>query len=101
MPARPFKVHVDPDALVRQDLAGAVSLPPPPGKDADERGGADGVTEQHHGKDADEPGGADGVTEQHHGARDGRLAARQQSERARAGRASGTGGGRSYAFRRS
>jgi hypothetical protein len=83
MPARPFNVHVDPDALVRQDLAGAVSLPPPPGKDADESGGADGVTEQHHG------------------ARDGRLAARQQSERARAGRASGTGGGRSYAFRRS
>ncbi|MBM2621433.1 hypothetical protein JIG36_38615 [Actinoplanes sp. LDG1-06] len=37
----------------------------------------------------------------HHGAGDDKQAARQRSERAHAGRATGTGGGRSYAFRRS
>ncbi|MCY1138475.1 hypothetical protein OWR29_10745 [Actinoplanes sp. Pm04-4] len=37
----------------------------------------------------------------HHGAGDERQAARQRSEQARAGRAAGAGGGRSYAFRRS
>jgi hypothetical protein len=82
MPSQPFKVHVDPDALARQDLAAAVSLPPV-------------------AKDADQPGGSTGAAEEHHGARDARLAARQHSERAHAGRASGAGGGRSYAFRRS
>lgn len=37
----------------------------------------------------------------HHGAADSRQAARQRSEQARAGRAAGASGGRSYAFRRS
>ena len=78
----PFSVRLDPDALARQDLAAAVSLPGLPGKDGDHP--ASGR-----------------VAEEHHGARDGRLAARQRSERDRAGRASGAGGGRSYAFRRS
>jgi hypothetical protein len=118
MPAQPFKVHVDPDALVRQDLAAAASLPPaagkeagkpagkdtgqPAGKDAKQPAGKDAKqpAKQPAGKDARQPAGLGGVAEQH-GARDGRLAARQQSERARAGRASGVGGGRSYAFRRS
>jgi hypothetical protein len=78
-----FSVHVDPDALARQDLAAAaVSLRGPTGKDDEHRDSA-------------------GVAEEHHGARDARLAARQRSERAHAGRASGAGGGRSYAFRRS
>jgi hypothetical protein len=77
-----FSVHVDPDDLARQDLAAAVSLPGLTGKDDDRR----------------ESGG---VAEEHHGARDARLAARQRSERDHSGRAPGTGGGRSYAFRRS
>ena len=77
MPGQPFTVHPDDDDLARQELAAAVpSLPAP---------------ERSTGKSAGE----------HHGARDGRQAARQQSERARSGRASGAGGGRSYAFRRS
>ena len=37
----------------------------------------------------------------HHGAHDDRQQARSRSGRARAGRAAGTGAGRSYAFRRS
>jgi hypothetical protein len=78
----PFSVKLDPDALARRDLATSVSLP--------------GLT----GKDGDHPASG-AVTDEHHGARDGRLAARQRSERDRSGRASGTGGGRSYAFRRS
>jgi hypothetical protein len=81
MPER-FSVKADPDALARQDLAAAVSVPALTGKD-------------------DEHRTSGGAAEEHHGARDSRLAARQRSERDRAGRASGTGGGRSYAFRRS
>jgi hypothetical protein len=81
MPAQPFTVHVDPDALAQHDLAAAVSLPSVPVKAAGGKGSA-------------------GRTE-HHGARDERLAARQRSERERSGRAAGVGGGRSYAFRRS
>lgn len=81
MPAPPFTVHVDPDELARRDLAAAVSLP------AAGAGGTQAVP------------GADAAAA-HHGARDARLAARQRSERDRAGRASG-GSGRSYAFRRS
>jgi hypothetical protein len=76
-----FSVHVDPEALARRDLA-AVSLRGLTGKDGEHRDSA-------------------GAAEEHHGARDARLAARQRSERDRAGRASGAGGGRSYAFRRS
>jgi hypothetical protein len=82
MPAQPFSVHVDPDALAQQDLAAAVSIKPVTGRDTAEKGSA-------------------GVTEEHHGARDERLAARQRSERERSGRAAGAVGGRSYAFRRS
>jgi hypothetical protein len=82
MPDPQFTVHVDPDVLARQDLAAAVSVPALPNLESDDRS---------------EPG----LTEEHHGARDARLAARQQSERERAGRAAGTSGGRSYAFRRS
>jgi hypothetical protein len=80
MPAQPFSVHVDPDDLARRDLAAAVSLPSVAGKDDDR---------------------PDSAQIEHHGARDGKLAARQRSERERAGRASGLGPGRSYAFRRS
>ena len=72
---QPFTVHVDADELARQEMAAAA---PPSGSREPDRGAA-----------------------VHHGARDGRQAARQQSERARSGRASGAGGGRSYAFRRS
>lgn len=75
MTDQPFSAHVDADELARQELAAAE--PPVADKTA-----------------------AKGAAE-HHGARDGRQAARQQSERARSGRASGAGGGRSYAFRRS
>jgi hypothetical protein len=81
MPDQPFTVHVDPDDLARQDLAAAVAVPV-------------GAKDDR----ADRTAGAAG---EHHGARDGRQAARQQSGRARSGRASGTGGGRAYAFRRS
>jgi hypothetical protein len=79
----PFSVHVDPDLLARRDLAAAVTLPGLTGRDDDDRRASGGVPDEHHG------------------ARDARLAARQRSERDRAGRASGAGGGRSYAFRRS
>jgi hypothetical protein len=81
MPARPFTVHVDPDDLARHDLTAAVSLPA-------------AVTE---GPDQ-QPTTGDAAA--HHGAGDARQAARQRSERARAGRATG-GSARSYAFRRS
>lgn len=80
MPAQPFSVHVDPDVLARQELDAAVPMPTTAGKDADR---------------------AARTADEHHGARDGRQAARQQSGRARSGRASGAGGGRAYAFRRS
>jgi hypothetical protein len=75
MTDQPFSVHVDADELARQEMAAAE----PPIADKKSARGA----------------------EEHHGARDSRQAARQQSERARSGRASGSGGGRSYAFRRS
>jgi hypothetical protein len=80
MPARPFSVHVDPDELARRDLTAAVS-----------QAAATGRTDQQR---------AAGETAARHGARDARLAARQRSERDRAGRATG-GSARSYAFRRS
>jgi hypothetical protein len=75
---RDFAVHVDSDEMARQDMAGSV---PTLGGDAHD---------QH-------PAAA---TLAHHGADDIRQAARQRSERDRAGRATG-GSGRSYAFRRS
>ena len=72
-----FTVHVDADDLARQDLAAAV-----PPLDA----GAERMSREAR----------------RHGARDERLTARQQSERARAGRRDNSAGsGRSYAFRRS
>ena len=80
MPAQPFTVHVDPDALAQHDLAAAVSLPSVPVATGGKRSAA---------------------RTEHHGAHDERLAARQRSERERSGRAAGVGGGRSYAFRRS
>ncbi|GID92640.1 hypothetical protein ACFQFC_39400 [Amorphoplanes digitatis] len=73
---RDFAVHVDSDEMARQDMAGSV-----PELD---------THDQH-------PAAA---TLAHHGADDIRQAARQRSERDRAGRATG-GSGRSYAFRRS
>jgi hypothetical protein len=79
MPDQPFTVHVNPDDLARQDLAAAVSVPSLPTAEG----------EDHPESPA------------HHGAGDARQAARQQSERDRAGRAAGAVGGRSYAFRRS
>jgi hypothetical protein len=81
MPAQPFSVHLDPDDLARQDIAAAVSRP--------------AVTGAGTGRSGDS------AAIDHRGARDGRLAARQRSERERSSRASGTGSGRSYAFRRS
>jgi hypothetical protein len=83
MPDPQFTVHVDPDDLARRDLAAAVSVPVLPAGDGEGR-----------------PDSA-GLTEDHHGARDARIAAKQQSERERSGRAAGASGGRSYAFRRS
>jgi hypothetical protein len=80
MPAEPFSVHVDPDDLLRQNLASAV-------------GGTSRTTP--------ETDRAESTATERHGTRDARLAARQRSERDRSGRAAGTGGGRSYAFRRS
>ncbi|HEV7962247.1 MAG TPA: hypothetical protein VGP57_06880 [Actinoplanes sp.] len=85
MPAQPFKVHVDPDALARQDLAATVPLP-----SVTDSGSGSGVG----AAEGDKPAAK-------HGTRDERLAARQRSERDRSGRASGAGSGRSYAFRRS
>jgi hypothetical protein len=81
MPDRPFSVHVDPDELARRDLTAAVSMA---------AAGTDATNQQP----------AAGDTAARHGTRDARLAARQRSERARAGRATG-GSARSYAFRRS
>ena len=72
MPA--FSVHIDPDDLARRDIAAAVTLP---------------STLTPHPEPV-----------AHHGAQDARLAARQRSDRDRAGRQGG-GAGRSYAFRRS
>jgi hypothetical protein len=80
MPAQPFSVHVDPDDLARHELAAAVPVPSLP-----ESGRTD----------------TDAGTGTKHGAGADRLAARQQSERARSSRAAGAAGGRSYAFRRS
>jgi hypothetical protein len=80
MPAQPFTVHLDPDALAERELATAV----PPAATSDSR-----------------ESGSEGRIAEHHGARDRRQSARQQSERARSGRASGAGGVRAYAFRRS
>jgi hypothetical protein len=82
MPAKPFNVHVDPDVLARQDLDAVVPM-------------------LKTATDGDRAARAAGTADEHHGARDGRQAARQQSGRARSGRASGAGGARSYAFRRS
>ena len=80
MPAQPFTVHIDPDDLARHDLAAAVPVP--------------SITPA--------PAGRSGSARlERHGARDEKLAARQRSERQRSERASGAGGGRSYAFRRS
>jgi hypothetical protein len=73
-----FSVHVDPEALQRDRLAAAV-------------GGAS------HRSDSDDQGGSSALDRD----RDHRQAARRSSERARSGRATGAGGGRSYAFRRS
>jgi hypothetical protein len=84
MPKQSFSLHVDPDALMRQSLA--VAVPTRSGTDQDDDG-----SDSRSGSAATD----------RHGARDGRLAARQHSERAHAGRAAGAGGGRSYAFRRS
>ncbi|BCJ40443.1 hypothetical protein GCM10010168_82230 [Actinoplanes ianthinogenes] len=80
MPAQSFSVHLDQDDLARRDIAAAL-----------------GRTSKTGGGD-NQDGGAE-VT--HHGAGDARQAARQRSDRARAGRAAGASGGRSYAFRRS
>jgi hypothetical protein len=77
MPAERFTVHINQDELTKQDLAAALSNP----------------------RTSDHPATAPAAP--HHGARDDRQAARQRSDRAHAGRASGTGTGRSYAFRRS
>jgi hypothetical protein len=74
MSEQPFTVHVDPDDLARDELAAAV--PPPSLPES-------------------------GRAETKRASRDDRLAARQQSERARSSRAAGAAGGRSYAFRRS
>jgi hypothetical protein len=75
MPAERFTVHIDQDEMTKQDLAPALSSP---------------ATSDHR---------APGPAATHHGAHDNRQAARRQSDRAHAGRASGTG--RAYAFRRS
>jgi hypothetical protein len=80
MPAQPFNVHVDPDSLAVQDLAGSVPVPSV----------LDGPANRK-----------DRRKKARHGADDERLAARQRSERERSSRAAGVGGGRSYAFRRS
>jgi hypothetical protein len=79
MPAQPFTVHVDPDALARPTLAAVVPRPSVAARD--DRAGA--------------------APDTRHGARDARAAADQRSKRERAGRAAGAATGRSYAFRRS
>ena len=73
-----FSVHIDPDDLARQQLAAGLSP-------------AEVVLHAH----------PDDTAPAHHGAADSRQAARQRSERDRAGRAAGASGGRTYAFRRS
>ncbi|WP_250002623.1 hypothetical protein [Actinoplanes sp. M2I2] len=73
MPDQRFTVQLNPDDLAVTAFAAALSRP-----ERSRRGAAE-----------------------HHGAHDERQAARQRSERARAGRASGATTGRSYAFRRS
>lgn len=72
-----FDVHIDPDALTREQLLAAVSRPVVPGPDGNPR------------------------RDEHHGASDTRQAARQRAEQTRARRAAGAGKARSYAFRRS
>ncbi|GAA4586787.1 hypothetical protein BJY16_008017 [Actinoplanes octamycinicus] len=80
MPAQSFSVHLDQDDLARRDLAAALGRVPKTGT-SDDQGGSAEVA--------------------HHGARDTRQAARERSDRARASRAAGASGGRSYVFRRS
>ncbi|MBG0567509.1 hypothetical protein [Actinoplanes aureus] len=80
MPAKPFAVRLNLDEISRNELAAALHRP-----------AADGSDTEH-------PAAAGSA---HHGARDERQAARERSGRARAGRAAGASGGRSYAFRRS
>ncbi|WP_250037898.1 hypothetical protein [Paractinoplanes maris] len=75
MPGQRFTVQLNPDDLAMSELAPVLPR-------------SEGSTSRK-------------TSAEHHGARDERQAARQQSERAHAGRAAGTGGGRSYAFRRS
>jgi hypothetical protein len=65
MPAQPFSVHVDPDDLARHELAAAVPVPSLP---------ESGRTDTDAGAGTKHGAGAD------------RLAARQQSERARSSR---------------
>jgi hypothetical protein len=74
-----LRVHVDPDAMLRDSLAVGIAAP-------DHHAGPDRRGDPAAGR---------------HGADDGRRAARRNSDRARSGRAAGAGGGRSYAFRRS
>jgi hypothetical protein len=78
MPAERFTVHVDQDEMTKLGLAAGLSKP---------------ATTGHTSSSS--------AASTHHGARDERQAARQRSERDHAGRASSTGTGRSYAFRRS
>ncbi|WIM93864.1 hypothetical protein ACTOB_005857 [Actinoplanes oblitus] len=80
MPAQPFSVHLDQDDLARRDIAAALGRVAAAGGDHEQGVPAEAT---------------------HHGARDGRQAARERSDRARAGKAAGAAGGRSYAFRRS
>ncbi len=76
MPAEPFSVHLDLDEIARRDIA-ATLRPSLPGTDKDQSSGSAAT---------------------HHGAGNSRQAARERSGRARENR---SGGGRSYAFRRS
>jgi hypothetical protein len=105
MPAQPFKVHVDPDALARQDLAATVPLPSVTGSGpAAGTGSGAGSGSRSNSGSGSGSGGGEGEGDEpaaKHGTRDERLTARQRSQRDRSGRASGAGSGRSYAFRRS
>jgi hypothetical protein len=74
----PFSVHVDPKELAVRDLAAGLARPQTGAAASERRGGLDGGR---------------------HGGRDGRQAARGQSERDHA--RVGGGKSRSYAFRRS
>ena len=76
MPGQRFTVQIDPDDLAVSELAPVLPR----------------ATE---GTGRKKPGAA------HHGAGDEKQAARQRSEQARAGRAAGASGGRTYAIRRS